>query len=92
MLLRDTSIDEQPNIITPDHSQHLESSLPGTPMDSDGSYDLSASVNSSVLFNSSKGSLVIATRAQVTTPSNVNLNSQTPSTSSFEPGVSDEKL
>lgn len=53
-------------------------SLPGTPMDSEKSYDLGASGNSSVLFNSSKGSLVIATRAQVTTPSHVNLVSNSP--------------
>ena len=47
-------------------------------MDSDQSYDLGASGNSSVLFNSSKGSLVIATRAQVTTPSHVTLGSHSP--------------
>ncbi|XP_066933819.1 E3 ubiquitin-protein ligase MGRN1-like [Clytia hemisphaerica] len=78
-LLRDTSIDEAaPSPTDSSKHQQAEVSLPGTPMDSDQSYELGASGNSSVFFNSSKGSLVIATRAQVTTPSHINLGSHSP--------------
>ena len=74
-MFRETSIDDPST-----SSQHggETCSLPGTPMDSEQSDDLGSSINSSVLYNSSKGSLVIATRAQVTTPSHVNLGSHTP--------------
>ena len=78
-MFRETSLDEPPSTSSSQQYGAETCSLPGTPMDSEQNYDLNSSANSSILYNSSKGSLVIAThRAQVTTPSHVNLGSHIP--------------